>query len=920
MSFDSYPLPLSSSPPPLDILPSPTEEDEEEFGQRVGIGSPVFDITGLSEKLPPTPQVSPAKHKQSRIDYALREDNSSHFPGTKNLRNNFSSVGEHVDSPPECLGFNHPGSFNNISVNSLGPIRSHEKDPCPTAEFVHENFTPKITNASSCSEKICHDFEDDEFGDFAGVDMESDQLSKLSASVENKHPSREEIHETCRKADEKNPDSLDFRDISSLKSNLDPVNTMSVATSTPASGTVVIRSNVPCIVEHVEQSVDSCHSQVSARTFFPSVISDMSTSSPIVSIVNSEIVSGDSKAKTETSELVTDEHGHLVPWKPYVMNTEEDVFHYFQAPTETSEGSDYNLEPHKLESESDLKPSELQIQESQDKKQFSRRIHAEEISSEGSIDIELDEKKTTENNSEIKSFDANKSIVTPISLNSPIKVADDPGAEEEFEPFADFNSFPRVDETFHASVDGSIVSIPAVVADDVVMSCSLPTIEGMSENSPDDDFGYRDIDAEEDDLKSEAHKDLPAVEAKNDRIIFQETKGEESSIENSRNVDEDEFADFVASTEVNDDQNREEFEEFASAKIDDAFGEYGSESAILNPNPTMLADSDNDDDGFGEFTEFSEAGGMNSGHFDFAVVREASQSFSRSTSLESRPEVDSIKDPLLAKLDGLVRKWITPAAEDLATPGPPPELLRDVVKGDAFVWRKLESVEWRGVVWQSSVANGLLLSALNMDARNILYNQKWSSSVPLFAQSLGFSPLTPAKSSSMSGLSPHSSAPLTHNSNGSGNWQPKPMLPASGDSWQLPQPKGDNDSCPSESKALRDEILPQPMDVSSLDILHASSKQNTVSPSSQLDWLSYDGNEHITSLNSKCVDNRSGSSGGSESTLPAAVQRLLATSVATTVTTLEELTPRERQFVQALPDLSFMTARVLMFPIARDKE
>lgn len=74
---------------------------------------------------------------------------------------------------------------------------------------------------------------------------------------------------------------------------------------------------------------------------------------------------------------------------------------------------------------------------------------------------------------------------------------------------------------------------------------------------------------------------------------------------------------------------------------------------------------------------------------------------------------------LYFQLEGLVSKWLDCGKDCASIPGRTCSL-QDVVSGDAFVWRKLECVVWRNVAWEASVAHQLMLSALHMDARNIV--------------------------------------------------------------------------------------------------------------------------------------------------------------------------------------------------------
>ncbi|KAJ9582842.1 hypothetical protein L9F63_022801 [Diploptera punctata] len=64
------------------------------------------------------------------------------------------------------------------------------------------------------------------------------------------------------------------------------------------------------------------------------------------------------------------------------------------------------------------------------------------------------------------------------------------------------------------------------------------------------------------------------------------------------------------------------------------------------------------------------------------------------------------------------------------------------------LWVKLKDVEASHALsyqWAGSTANKCLLMALGIDSRNILFGARWNTSVPRFAANLGFSPLEPVR-------------------------------------------------------------------------------------------------------------------------------------------------------------------------------
>ena len=64
--------------------------------------------------------------------------------------------------------------------------------------------------------------------------------------------------------------------------------------------------------------------------------------------------------------------------------------------------------------------------------------------------------------------------------------------------------------------------------------------------------------------------------------------------------------------------------------------------------------------------------------------------------------------------------WLDVEQLECSGPSSLPAALREIVSGDAFVWRKLECVQWRTIAWESCAAQSNLLTAINVDARNIV--------------------------------------------------------------------------------------------------------------------------------------------------------------------------------------------------------
>ncbi|XP_011163773.2 aftiphilin isoform X2 [Solenopsis invicta] len=66
------------------------------------------------------------------------------------------------------------------------------------------------------------------------------------------------------------------------------------------------------------------------------------------------------------------------------------------------------------------------------------------------------------------------------------------------------------------------------------------------------------------------------------------------------------------------------------------------------------------------------------------------------------------------------------------------------------IWQNVKSVEETNALtyqWANSSSNNILLNALGIDSRNILFGPRWNPNIPRFAANLGFTPLEPIKAS-----------------------------------------------------------------------------------------------------------------------------------------------------------------------------
>ncbi|XP_021936223.1 aftiphilin isoform X2 [Zootermopsis nevadensis] len=193
----------------------------------------------------------------------------------------------------------------------------------------------------------------------------------------------------------------------------------------------------------------------------------------------------------------------------------------------------------------------------------------------------------------------------------------------------------------------------------------------------------------------------------------------------------------------------------------------------------------------------------------------------------------------------------------------------------AAVWVKLQDMESSHALsyqWSGSAANKGLLVALGIDSRNILFGPRWNTSVPRFAANLGFSPLEPVQASHRS---------------------PTPMEP----SGELPSEEA---VVPAAQFDWINSGLVNPLDCATSALL-------------DLDYLNTFDNFTSSSF-SPSASNMATSTWSISITPEASTSNLqiLASSYSAPV---PMLSPESVRVLDGLPDLSFMQAKLLMFPV-----
>ncbi|XP_077258906.1 aftiphilin isoform X3 [Temnothorax americanus] len=221
-----------------------------------------------------------------------------------------------------------------------------------------------------------------------------------------------------------------------------------------------------------------------------------------------------------------------------------------------------------------------------------------------------------------------------------------------------------------------------------------------------------------------------------DKVNITSTAGEECATYESKNsavyFSDGEFYDFhlranePAATEA----REKSCPEFESAdNEDDDFGDFANFSSTTvewkSDDAEGLKVPDDDDD-FGDFSNFETS---------TDVVE--TQQFSLKESI-CRIENKNVAN----KIEDIITNMFSVVSECHEV-----ELKALIDKTDK-VWQNVKSVEETNALtyqWANSSSNNVLLNALGIDSRNILFGPRWNPNIPRFAANLGFTPLEPIK-------------------------------------------------------------------------------------------------------------------------------------------------------------------------------
>ncbi|XP_047468338.1 aftiphilin-like isoform X3 [Penaeus chinensis] len=933
MAFQMIPPRVSSSPPPLDSLPTVTcpgeEEDDDEFGD-FSTHNSSFDITGLSDKLPPTPDASPSKFPGfgggssgkalSVVVEGTREDTISQDSGlgSANHPNEFSPQPQPdarifedfasgvpdvskitEDKPSHAVGSKNDQSSNNFADFQSFVSTATEQDP------------------QSSGSSIVVNKETDGYVDTGLSSTSSQAGDPLSFAMSGTPPPLDHVADTTVLDD----------DFTRLSPSLPPSDADEFGDFTSVEFCVDVSKGASHQTD-VEDEVTHADSKENNDTFKSTNSEETVTEGCQPSKVKSasviDNVRKQSEIISEDSDSLTQDDWHSVN----SGDSSNDVKVLTNVESETvlsnSLTGSKGLTPVEgaLDSKhkNHLRTTELCGDDLDDNKDASSSMCANDNFDDSCVDSSASLAVQEEGSEVSCSITTNNNQLDDTRNNAIDNETDcsdrfDSRKKEEDSDFGEFAG-PGFDES--ASNKDSSLDVRTGMADEFKAQNNLS--DGAGADDDDDEFGGFEIhktDDENDFDFSDFHKaktgddeddlDFGDLRARVESGMFEADESPSaddefgdfgtfaSAVKAKANVadDDDEFGDFGAPAD--------DFGGFDGAGgVEDDFGDFSAPA-----NVSELGKSIHFEDKFGDFSEtgtvdnFGAADAEKTGFGDFSAWKDS-----------GFEQVDE-SNPVLRKLENLVLKWIprhkgsSPPSGDV---NPVPSL-HQAVESDAFVWHHLENLEGSAALklsWGNTQAHNLFLSSVNVDARNIvskeamitLFGQKWSSSVPLFAQTLSFSPLTPAKSSE--GSSTGLPAGITGTRNGPTTPPITSLAPAALNKHPL------EDSPPVEIANSKDGNAEEQIPPAKFDWTSSGLTNPLEGPGLEREFLS-EGGEKGTSGRIK-----------SPPTPSPLVQQILGggmSKASSATTPLQSLAPDVRLVVEQLPDLGFMRSRVLMFPI-----
>ncbi|KAK3896248.1 hypothetical protein Pcinc_000071 [Petrolisthes cinctipes] len=872
MAFQMIPPRLSSSPPPLDSLPSvtfPGEEDDEEFGN-FSTHNSSFDITvavtsaseaspcttesrvssfhhGLSDKLPKTPEQSPAKLAGVRVPASVPEDaqedvncqdSTAHLNCDQDVEEDFGDF--------QCISDSHePSPTSDVLVGSEGNGYSDDDDVIEKqseGQGVSNNSFTKTCTPPPLDRVAADEFTrfsptlpvstEDDFGDFAASEMQGTTIVS------------------------ENEDGIINGSTTSGGQDIE------VKQDRCVDGSITVNSNVEVSRTLKDEKPDGENEECTGGCVF---VNDADSTSNVQDEVfgsaGDKCYDGDTVI-AEPIESVVEQEGYSVISGENDNVKSECPNDGFDNCSENSGATEKKPWTGGKNIESSCKDVDNVSEDSLEK---STPLHCVQSASNDNSNVDVGNKVVTEERTADIEQEKQNDEFGDISKFD--------GDDEE----SDFGDFDRANDD-----------------DDLDFEDLRKKVEEGA-FAEDDDFG----DFTDNNTKAYEASDTFGELSAADGNLSESESGKNSEINND---DEDEFGDFTV-------QELKEGEAVSQdpecEKDDDDFGDFaGHESK----DKGGTQDPELEDDDFGDFSQPG-----TEQDFVSSLASERQEAADADSWADSDLGTSTTSDPVLQKLEALVRKWV-PGEVPAMPPSSPvpaaPPSLRQVVDSDAFVWRwletKLESCPGLTVSWASTRAHASFLSALGVDARNILFGQKWSSSVPLFARTLSFSPLTPAKPGESSGGA----------TVGPGSKEPT-MPPLTLNPTHVKE-DSTTEVVMGKDGASEEQIPPPKFDWTSSGLTNPLE-----GPGLEREFLNDGGEEgasgsHLSSRNppapSPLVQQILGG-GGIGSGAGTGVGGGLSSGSRPAATPLTTLSSEVRQAVETLPDLSYMRSKVLMFPI-----
>ncbi|XP_064104854.1 aftiphilin-like isoform X3 [Macrobrachium nipponense] len=901
MAFQMIPPRVSSSPPPLDSLPSVTcpgdDDEDEEFGTFATHST--FDITGLSDKLPPTPEHNPtACVGDKNVPLSVRDSSGTkgtlttgglpHLPNSgksvtlyaKDINGDVSGSLEIDDDGDEFGDFSFftSSATSGDTVSADGKAREEGKtsDIDSSQKF---NLEPKVDsspNHSDCSfSMIATPPPLDHVVDNIVVD---DEFSRISPNPPPVDDNDEDFGDftTCtfdNSKDSSYPVVDTAKECTTLPKNNLEDDRPHIPDESDHNPDVTCDEGLPCsespVIVHETPSGKVCESLTTQGK------SDPHDSSEVKSVLDSysEIIDrttsfeGCNNASSDTKECNLNKADVTSVYNEgsYSDLEKDDSLHNLASSgplTDRGTSSECSL-PGVVEEEC----NQGSLGRSNRESCLAQNLSIVDNSDNYSLEPESENISKTKLN-EVSACPSSKkdNVRTEFSESDDVKKDEDSGKAsltlkdtngDEFECDWEFRDFDKAKNDDAAGDDD------------------------------DDDLDFGDL---REKVRSGKFGLNESVDADDDFGDFYD--GTHTTTQVLNEDDDQEFGEF--GTPVVEDENTDEFGDFAQVEPGNSFGKFASsEGQVFEKGVTNENALQDDEDEFGDFTSQQNVENQS----DFRVPWH-----------EHATSTSAKDNPVLRKLESLMLKWIP--REPLTSTSETQEnrivpTLFQSVEDDAFVWRQLENLEASAALtlsWGNTQAQTLYLSSVNVDARNIvsktamitLFGQKWSSSVPLFAQTLSFSPLTPAKPTengcTLDGGNRGSVSPPILSS----GITPKFSAGFRKDENQV-EITSDNENAPEE------QIPPAKFDWTSSGLTNPLE-----GPGLEREFLS-EGEEKGTIGRIK----------GPPAPSPL-VQQILGSGMNSTqsaATPLQSLSSEIRELVENLPNIGFMRSRVLMFPI-----